>query len=366
MPFTDLNTLFETDEFTLPFLATDDTKSFLYHFGVRMQQYTDKLKTVPQIALNEWNKEELIDNVSYIAEELSEVLRLFLDGFPAQSYMRFKELAELPKLAARLMHWRTISLDTNTPLYRTKREFDTKKIATISPSNGFIKFLDPLELFHVPFEKRKAIGTNRFSIPGFPCIYLSANLQTSWSEALGDIKYPFHAASFRNHRPVYIVDVVPVQFATPATATVDYLATLYNYDDPTDALVDYALIFPLITACHSKVHYTSSYDGEVKFKSEYIIPQLLLQWYRDNHITVDGIRYLSCTAEATFPNSKFEKINYVIPAVDIKEEGYCDSLLHNYSATPVYSRLQNTGISTIELLDDITRELGKTNFTPLK
>lgn len=366
MPFADLDTLFATDEFNLPYVETDDTRSFLHHFRMRMQQYLDELKTIPQAALNEWDKDELVDDVNYIIEELSEVLSLFLNGFPAQSYTRFKDLAELPKLAARLMHWRTISLDTDTPLFRTKREFDVKKIACTVPPNGFINFFDPIELFHVPFEKRKAIGTNRFSIPGFPCIYLSANLQTSWSEALGDIKYPFHAASFRNHRPVYIVDVVPVQFATPSTATVDYLAKLYNYDDPTDALVDYALIFPLITACHSKVHYTSAYDGEVKFKSEYIIPQLLLQWYRDNHITVDGIRYLSCTAETTFPEEKFEKFNYVIPAIDIKEEGYCDSLLHNYSATPVYSRLQNTGTPILELLNDITRELGKSSFTPLK
>jgi len=151
----------------------------------------------------------------------------------------------------------------------------------------------------------------------------------------------------------------------PPTASEDFFGTLYNYNDSNDAFIDYAIIFPLITACHSKISYSESYAGEVKFKSEYIIPQLLLQWYRDNQIMVDGIRYLSCTAENKFPDKVFDKYNYVIPAIEMKEEGYCSSLVHNYSATPVYSHLEKTIDSEFEMLQNITRELNKKGYTPL-
>jgi hypothetical protein len=366
MAFTDLQSLFTHNQFDLPYIETDDTRSFLHHSNVRMEKYLNELQQISQNSFGEYDKDEMISNVRHIGDRLSEVLRLYLDGFPAQAYDHFKCLVGFPKIASRLMHWRTITLPSFTTLYRTKKEHDVKKIAFLGSSNGFIKFIEPIDLFHVPFEKRKAIGTNRFSIPGFPCIYLSETLHTSWSEALENITEPFHAACFRNHRPLYIVDVVPIHTVKPATATFDFLGTLYNYDDARDAFIDYALIFPLITACHSKVSYTNAYPGEVKFKSEYIIPQLLLQWYRDNHVAVDGIRYLSCTANAKFPGAAFDKFNYVIPAINIKEEGYCDSLLHNFSATEVFSQLVDEGMPEIDMLDDITRKLDKAAYFSLK
>lgn len=367
MAFNDFQALFTHNRFELPYIETDDTRSFLHHFSIRMREYIQELEQVPETAFGAFDKSEMVSNVTSISDHLIEVLRLYLDGLPARAYIHFKDLAEIPKLSSRLMHWRTISLPSFTPLYRTKKEFDNKKISALLPgTDGFIGFIEPIELFHVPFEKRKAIGTNRFSIPGFPCIYLSETLHTSWSEALESVSDPFHAACFRNHRPLYIVDVVPLNTAIPATATFDFLSSLYNYDDPTDAFLDYALIFPLITACHSKVSYTSAYNGEVKFKSEYIIPQLLLQWYRDNHIVVDGIRYLSCTADAKFPGASFDKFNYVLPAIDMKETGYCDSLLHNYSSTPVYSHFFDSGVSDLNMLDNITRALDIQSFSPLK
>lgn len=365
MSFPDLKTLFASSYHNLPYLESDDTKSFLFHFQARMRSYLSSLRLIPQETLNHWNKDDFINDVEFIVNEISEALELYFHGFPSQSYHKFKQLAEYPKLSARLMHWRVIAVDPDKPLYRTKREFDIARVSSVLPSTGFIDFIAPIELFHVSFEKRKAIGTNRFSIPGFPCIYLSSNLNTSWSEAVGDANVPFHATCFQSHRPVYVVDMVPLKFATPATADIDYLARLYNYDDPSDALVDYALIFPIITACHTKISYTSAYDGEVKFKSEYIIPQLLLQWYKDTNLTIDGVRYLSCTADAAFPTENFEKINFVIPAIDIREKGYCSSLLNNYSSTPVYSRLEKSSKPILEELEIITYELSRQKLTPL-
>lgn len=365
MPVNDLEELFKNIRLDLPYIETDDKRSFSYHYRQRMQFYLNELHSIPEKVLNGFNKKQFISLSSNIVEEILQVLDLYFNGFPSQAYIRFKNLVESPQLIMRLTNWRTISLDTNTTLYRTKREFNYRCDSSRSNPNGFVKHVAPLSLFHVPFERRKAIGTNRFSIPGFPCIYLSGSLHTSWSEAMTDKKQSFHAACFRNHRPVYIVDLIPLKFTIPVSGTIDYLGTLYNHNDFSDALQDYAIIFPLVAACHTKIIYTEEYIGEVKFKSEYIIPQLLLQWYRDKHILVDGIRYLSCTAEARFPHSVFDKFNYVIPVLDLKEEGYCNSLLHNYSATDVYSQLEPTSLTELDMLDKITQEFVSQKYVPL-
>ena len=38
------------------------------------------------------------------------------------------------------------------------------------------------DIFHVPFEKRGSIKSNRYSIPGLPCLYLGTSLYTCWEE----------------------------------------------------------------------------------------------------------------------------------------------------------------------------------------
>lgn len=136
--------------------------------------------------------------------------------------------------------------------------------------------------------------------------------------------------------------------------------------DGDDALIDYAFLFPLISACHSKVKYTAAYLGEVQFKSEYIIPQLLLQWYKDNKLMIDGIRYLSCTAEDKFPGKDFSKFNYVVPAISISETGFCKNLVQNYSASPVYSFFDKDPVDLMEdSLNKITNAINTQAFTPI-
>lgn len=40
----------------------------------------------------------------------------------------------------------------------------------------------PLDLFHVPFEKRHLIGNNRFSLSGLPCLYFGSSIYGCWEE----------------------------------------------------------------------------------------------------------------------------------------------------------------------------------------
>ena len=91
--------------------------------------------------------------------------------------------------------------------------------------------------------------------------------------------------------------------------------------------------YPLIAAC-SFIRANKS----APFASEYIIPQLLMQWIRTqckrNHLV--GLRYFSC-ASARASDMGFD---YVFPVSNGKcEGGYCSVLRDSFSLTePVYLR----------------------------
>ena len=47
---------------------------------------------------------------------------------------------------------------------------------------GRKRVLKAQEMFHVPFELVRKIGNNRFSISGYPCLYLSNTIWACWEE----------------------------------------------------------------------------------------------------------------------------------------------------------------------------------------
>ena len=65
----------------------------------------------------------------------------------------------------------------------------------------------------------------------------------------------------------------------------------------------------------------------VYFQEEYIVPQLLLSYVRENQ-EIDGIRYLSTHYRQGEQIDKY--INYVFPVTQIKDSGYDDELLDNF------------------------------------
>lgn len=104
-------------------------------------------------------------------------------------------------------------------------------------------------------------------------------------------------------------------------------------------LINAKLVFwPIVMACsYIKAHP----DG--KFHSEYIIPNLLLQWIRMNKEHIAGIKYRSVKEGRA--NSLHLGDNFVFPpsATNVKFEGYCESLSQIFKISPPISwQLINT------------------------
>jgi hypothetical protein len=180
------------------------------------------------------------------------------------------------------------------------------------------------DIFHVPFELRHKVHTQRYSISGWPSLYLGASLMVCWEEVGRPAFHKLSVACFDAEKSLAILD-----FGYRPSVIVD----LY---DPQDGAVSfftpehmssYLICWPLLAACSINAHHRGS-----AFVEEYIIPQLLLQWVRDESFKIDGIRYFSMRVNQRSEAPRLA-INYVFPVRSDLRTGHCDQLRSRFSMT---------------------------------
>ena len=129
------------------------------------------------------------------------------------------------------------------------------------------------ELFHIPFDKRRKVSNQRFSLSGYPCLYLGSSIYVCWEE--------LNRPQIDNANIVCIKSCKPIQL-------IDLRIPDFIYD-----VSDYYRI-PLIIACSVQVQDTMS-----PYKPEYVIPQALLHaliymnYKKSEDPSIDGIIYYS-------------------------------------------------------------------------
>lgn len=203
------------------------------------------------------------------------------------------------------------------------------QVLTIAPGNTFYrarkkeprKHFTRADLFHVPFEHRYLIRTNRYSIPGLPALYVGDTTYACWEEFDQPDINELWVSRYENRHELNVIELLRYEdFKTrfdkiTKTAQNNKNALLYRY----------IATFPLNIACTIKVRLK-----DAAFKPEYIIPQLLLQYVEDHKI--DGIKYPSTKADYK-RLSHVSAYNYVFPVKTIKKKGYCDKLLGAFKST---------------------------------
>ncbi|EGR0693846.1 hypothetical protein AB5Q63_004678 [Vibrio parahaemolyticus] len=195
------------------------------------------------------------------------------------------------------------------------------------------------DLFHIPFELNHLIGNNRFSLSGFPCLYMSNSIYGAWEELnRPDIDKCF--ASKFNLQELSFVDIS----MTPSEITSrlnNHVKFLEKQTRPLPAelvesfehhLVDYLYIWPVILCCSFKVKNNSV------FKPEYIFPQLVLEWIVSDYPgEYDGIKFLSTKSLALeghiSVDAKSLAKNYVIPARQYQSKGFCSEYTRKIAFT---------------------------------
>lgn len=202
------------------------------------------------------------------------------------------------------------------------------------------------DMFHIPLDKRGIVKTQRYSMPGYPCLYLGKSVYTCWEE-MGRPEFSTCMVSrFEQNSFLSFIDVTK---PSSESFNNNYISGL--------TLMKY----PMVIACMVQV-----LDYNDTYKPEYIIPQLLMEYViecretdkNEKKITCElsGIYYTSVHKSKSF-NFEGEILNNLaIPVFDpLANTKYCPVLCSTFSLTEPtceeYERIKISGRGGIMLSD---------------
>ncbi len=281
-----------------------------------------------------FQKVETYEKINSICCGLIKCVHEYLQGFPATAFNSFKgimdELIKYPfKVYQKSKEYSPKELYNDTlSLYRCR---------TVDDNSELLR----KDLFHVPYDSRTKINTCRYSIAGYPCLYLSTNLKLSYAE-IGKERNGYQFSKFQLQRDEGIHGI-EIRLLELAVRPKDYFEYNNNnikkkkFDEidlsKYDTMHYYLLWYPLIASCSF-----IRKKREDPFAEEYIIPQLLMQWlrrYSKRENVLYGIRYFSCFSRELSDNG----FNYVFPVSGNKSEknsNYCKILTEIFKLTTPY------------------------------
>lgn len=287
----------------LPVENTDD-KPFRLLLSSNLKIYLSYLDKTDGI--DEKDKKE----IAYVCEVVKAIVKAQYKGLHSQAFRKLSNL-----LSGTAGHEGFGNVLFVTPL-RPKSSLYRARVHNV-PKKFTYK-----DMFHIPFDKRGIVQTQRYSFPGYPCLYVGESAYACWEE-MHRVDFDLCMMSrVENQKVVYLLDM-----------------RMPNKDDFDRKLVATLYLFPLLLSCMVMV---SNRDNV--FKPEYIVPQLLTEWLithndkpetKRNDSFVYGIRYTSSlkTDEFEFPKSKLDNIAlFPIDALGVNSN-YCPKLAENFLIT---------------------------------
>ena len=129
--------------------------------------------------------------------------------------------------------------------------------------------LDYKDMYHIPLEKRHIVGTERFSVPGIPCLYLGTSIYDVWLE-LGSPAYSdFNVSSVKftesgKKRQILNLAITPYFFMGLTSINEEVSKAV-------EILKAIMRLYPLVIATSIR-----NKQPNQKFRSDYIISHLLM------------------------------------------------------------------------------------------
>lgn len=139
------------------------------------------------------------------------------------------------------------------------------------------------DMLHIPFNKRHIVKSERFSIPGLPCLYLGNSTYACWVEMGCPADHRFNVA------PVLLDNSQKVLNLTVT------ISSLYDFEKTKDIFSDEEAENYIINLLKLMVlTFCTSYKVQEEhrnFKSEYILSQMIMLACKNRDL--DGITYYS-------------------------------------------------------------------------
>lgn len=258
-----------------------------------METYRRYFDDVSSLDVEAFGDEDLrnatIQDVKVQIRNVVMVLKRYYEGCHSEAYQLLK--GQIVKIDGSL-DIDVINKEIGEYYYRARK------------NDGSVHFVE--DMFHIPNNKRGIVKTERFSAPGYPCLYLGNTVYDCWEE-MG--RPSFEELFFSGFRVMNVFKVYDLRKPNRAAFEKENLPKTLK-----------RLVY--IIACQFKVLHK-----EQPFKPEYIIPQLILELVissnRENnkkeHGIYDlpwGVAYTSTHQAKDFLYQEDYLENIAIPVVD--------------------------------------------------
>ena len=279
------------------------------------EKYKDVLDLISDTTLaREINKQKV--NINDFCQGILNSLGGYQKGHIEQAYSDFKKAMDIfkPFLFPENKGQEAHTIGLYKPFYR----------ARVGSNKPYTKE----QMFHLPFSKREFASTQRFSIPGLPCLYLSNSIYVCWEELNRPPINKLQVSRFQQENfNLKILDL-------SMTAEQIKISTRLKSEHEIKSKYDYNYIafwflmtWPLSLICSLSVK-----NENAPFKHEYIFPQFLLQWVTFDK-DVDGIKYFSVKANPYNKEDFSQYANYVFPPKEMTLGNYCSHLKKSFKLT---------------------------------
>lgn len=313
-------------------------KEFRFHFYNTLDSYE---KLVSDNKINLSVNDVQIEKLKDIIDKLKDIIRNQYNGLHTTAFTSLNNLLGINEdndIVSRLI---IKSIPHNSKSFYRMRKMENRKNVPY------------MEMFHIPFDKRGIISTQRYSFPGYPCLYLGESIYACWEELGRPLMGESMVSRFECERELRLVDI-----RTP------------SYTDWNDNPEKYLLFFPIIIACSFKVS-----NENDSFKPEYIIPQLIMEIiikYNRNAQEdkyVHGVYYSSVNKNEDFKFGNEKLYNLAIPVIKPlptkRNSKYCEVLSTYFKlTTPTCAEFENGKSPLLPIsIEDTTLHIGdyKTN-----
>jgi len=147
------------------------------------------------------------------------------------------------------------------------------------------------DMLHIPLNRRGKICTQRYSIPGIPCLYLGTTTYVCWLETGKVSNHSLYASCFvpnEQGKNLKILNMVLGQGLINGI----YNPNLDGNNMGRERLQkDILLMWPMLCATSFAVE-----EGERVFRVEYVVSQLVM--YAMQKLGIDGVAYLSTKGDS--------------------------------------------------------------------
>lgn len=313
-----------------------DGVNFLDTLEKLYKVYIKKIETIKKDDNRYSTIECDVESIKTICGLIQNAVSSYLNGFPSTAYDCLSSAMRILMRNQLKVYQKSISRN----IENFKDDLDLYRVAKVSDYVNYGRE----RIFHTPYNMRSKVSTNRYSIAGYPSLYLATNVELCCKEIhLNPHSDLAIASRFRierneeynnTHISVIELAVKPQDFIE---RNIDDRINHRYIDrqllDNSNTKRAYMLWYPLIAAC--------SFIRPNKndpFAAEYIVPQLLMQWVRIEISQAEnktdkliGLRYFSC---ASIKASELG-FNYVFPVSGNQKSTYpfCSILMKAFKLT---------------------------------